>query len=134
MKETTLTFWEGYIYAFLSWLSSFIAPLYPFVILIIFLLFADFISGTRAAKKRGEKITSGGFRRTVEKFILYFFAILAAEGMAKVFMPSVPITYIVSFTIAATEFKSVLENVEGVTGAGIFQALKDRLKLPAKKK
>jgi phage-related holin len=131
-KYLEYDFWLGYFYAGIAWAGSFLAPLWPFIVFMIFLICADLITGTKAARKRKEKITSGGFRRTVEKFVLYFLAILAAEGMTQVYLPAVPLAYMVSFTIALTEFKSVLENIESATGVGLLEAIKSRIKLPKK--
>lgn len=125
MKFINSEFWSGFLSAAIGWASSFLIPTTPFLGIMFFLVFADFVTGTRAAVSRGEKLTSKGFRRTVEKILLYFIAILASEGMRRVFMPAVPITYMTSLAIAVTEFKSNIENVESVTGVKIWATIRE---------
>src|SRR5690606_10554151 len=67
-------------YTLLSILGSFLAPVGPFIIFSIFLVTADFITGVKAAKVRGEKLISRGFRRSIEKMLIYFLILLASEG------------------------------------------------------
>jgi len=113
----------GLLLVLASWLAAKLSPLVPFLGLVMALVVADFITGVMAAKERGETITSRGFRRSVEKITLYFIAILAAEGMEKVF--GIPyVTYLVTLLIARTEFKSNIENVEQVTGTPIWKDIK----------
>lgn len=125
-------FW-GYASALGAWLFSILLPINSFLIFTIVLVFFDLISGRQAAKVRGEEIRSRGYKRTVEKIVLYFVAILAAEGMRLVFMKSVPLAYLAAFAIALTEFKSIVENVETVTGVNVWSFIKDHLKLPKEK-
>lgn len=134
MKFLNAEFWQGFLYAVTGWASSFLVPTAPFLGIVLFLVFADFITGIRAAVKRGERLSSKGFRRTVEKILLYFIAILASEGMRQVFMPSVPVAYMTALAIAVTEFKSNIENVEQVTGVQIWATIKEALKAPFLKK
>jgi phage-related holin len=128
-------FWVGYVYAFFAWVASFLTPLAPFLILVICLVFADLYTGLKAARFRKESISSRGLGRTVEKFTLYFIAILASEGLTVVLLPNVQFAYIAAFTISITEFKSIIENVEEVTGVKIWTIIKQNFsgKFPGKK-
>lgn len=119
-------FWVGYLAAIGGWLLSFILPIVPFLVFVMVLVFTDLYTGTKAAKKRGEKINSKGFRRTVEKISLYFIGILIAEGMRVVFSIPFQVAYVVSFAIAISEFKSNIENIETVTGVHIWESIKKR--------
>lgn len=119
----------GILTALLGVASAHFAPVKPFIILVMCLVMADLFTGIRAAIKRNERIRSSGLRRSIEKLILYFFAILLAEGMKNVFMPAVPITYIVSLAIASTEFRSNIENIEEVTGVSIWKYVSSKLKM-----
>jgi phage-related holin len=134
MKFLDAEFWQGYLYGITGWAASFLVPTGPFLGIVIFLVFSDFVTGVRAAVKRGERLSSKGFRRTVEKILLYFIAILASEGMHRVFMPGVPITYMTALAIAVTEFKSNIENIETVTGVQIWASIKELVKAPFAKK
>jgi len=111
--------------ALFAWACAFIMPVYPFIAMAVALIVVDFVTGIRKALSIGDKITSRGIARTVNKFLLYPSAILLCEGMERVFFDNssiVPLTYIVASFICATEFKSVLENIGAVTGVDAWQA------------
>lgn len=127
MKFLYSDYWIGFLSAALGWMVSFISPVLPFIVFAGVLVLGDLLSGTWAAVKRGEKLHSRGFRRTVEKMVFYFIAILLSEGMKTVFMPHVPVTYIVALAIAITEFKSNIENIETITGINIYRFIRDRI-------
>lgn len=130
-------YWIGYLMAFVGWLVAFLFPIAGFLAFTTFLVLADLITGTRAAVKRQEKLTSRGFRRTVEKLTLYFIAILAAHGMSIVFFDGhqfAPLAYLTAFAIALTEFQSNVENIETVTGVHIWREVKERLRINSKNK
>lgn len=138
-KFLDVSLWIGaFIFALTT---SFVSPLMPFLIITFALVACDTYSGIRAARARGEAIVSNGLRRTIEKMVLYFIAILLAEGMVQVFkIPQIPftdfsITYVVAFAIAIIEFKSNIENVESVTGAKIWTYISEQVKsiLPKQK-
>lgn len=120
--------WIGYFSAVMGWVTSFVLPISHFLIFTVFLVICDLITGTKAAVHREEKINSKGLRRTVEKILLYFIAILASEGMRYVFIPSVQLAYVAAFAIALTEFKSNIENIETVTGVNIWGYIKNKIK------
>lgn len=124
-KLLTSEYWAGVISAIFGWILSFLWPVWPFLILMIALTMTDLYTGTRAAKKRGEKINSRGLRRTVEKIVLYTAAILLCEGMKTVFFPALNITYIAAFTVCLTETKSNLENIYQVTGTDVWANVRD---------
>jgi phage-related holin len=117
----------GYLSAMAGWLMAFIIPISAFLLFTVFLVVCDLFTGTMAARHREETISSKGLRRTVEKIVLYFIAILASEGMSIVFMPKIPISYVTAFAIGITEFRSNIENIEAVTGVNIWKFIKDRL-------
>ncbi len=116
----------------MSWAISFLMPIKDFILLSAFLTVADAISGMLAAKKRGEAITSRGFYRTIEKFFVYFFGILAAAWLHAAFikpnvggiMPNVPLVEIVAASICFTEFLSFKENIFTLTGTDILGGFK----------
>jgi len=124
MKYLNSEFWLGASSMISGWMLSFLAPVWPFLILIFFLTITDLYTGTEAAKKRGEKINSRGLRRSVQKITLYAEAVLLTEGCRIVFMPGVNITYIAAFTVCLTELKSNLENISTVTGTNVWTTLK----------
>ena len=133
------TFWVSlkkwvapYLVAAFSAITGFLAPLWPFIVVILFLVLSDVFTGIRAAKKRKETIRSKGLTRTVEKLALFFIAILSAEAIKQVFIPFAPVTHIAAGAIALAEFKSIIENVEEVTGVKVWTYLKDYIKIKQK--
>ena len=106
---------------------GFFTPIAPFIVVAITLVFVDAVTGVRAAMKRKDKITSRGFFRTVEKILVYVCAILGCEAVRIVFIPQVPITYGAALAISTTELKSILENTTVVSGARIFDKIRDLL-------
>ena len=124
--KITTAHWTIHLAPVWAIISSFILPIQQFLVLTLFLVFADLYAGIRAAKKRGEKIVSRGFYRTVEKLLLYFVAILCAHGLEVAFM--IPfVSYTAAFAVALSEFWSIIENIEQVTGAKIKTLLAARL-------
>jgi phage-related holin len=113
--------------AFGSWLLAFVLPSAAFLIFTTVLVFADLLTGTMAAKHRGEIIHSRGLRRSIVKIVLYFTAILLSEGFETVFVLGIDISYMVAGLIAITEFKSNLENIGQVTGIDIWSKIAEKL-------
>lgn len=120
--------WGGYFAAILGWAMSVILPIKDFLIITSALVVLDLITGVVAAKKRKEEIRSRFLMRTTIKLLLYYSAILATEGVQVVFAEKIPITYITAFTIALTELKSILENVDAGTGSRLAKMIIDKLK------
>jgi phage-related holin len=120
--------WGGYFAAILGWAMSVILPIKDFLIITSALVVLDLITGIVAAKKRKEEIRSRFLMRTTVKLLLYYSAILATEGVQVVFAEKIPITYITAFTIALTELKSILENVDAGTGSRLAKMIIDKLK------
>ena len=99
-----------------GFIASFFIPIKGFLLFTVFVVFADTITGIKAAKKEGQKISSKGLYRTTEKIVVYFVAILIFEGAKNTFSIPMPITYMVAMMISATELFSVAENIKRITG------------------
>ena len=123
-KIASSAYWSGYVTAAIGAFVSFMAPIWSFVLMALVLVVLDMVTGIRAAIKRKERIKSRGLYRGIEKFALYFASIFVAEQMRLTFFPVVPITHLVAFGICITEFFSMVENVETVTGVNILRRLK----------
>jgi ribosomal protein S8 len=85
----------------------------------------DMASGILAAIKRGEKINSRGLSRTITKCISYFMVILSSQGFVNVFSVTDYLTWAMAFLITITEFKSLIENVEQITGTEIWKTISE---------
>jgi phage-related holin len=104
-------------WALVAWIWGLILPLWPFLVLLVWLVVADMLTGVWAAKVRKEAITSNAMRRTIIKYSAYFICVLSASGMEKVFaLYDLNITFICALLACLTEFKSILENAETITG------------------
>lgn len=130
MKWEILTWFKIVGATAIAWAISFIWPISHFIALAVCLSIVDFVTGVRAAKLRGEQITSKGYRRTINKLTLYSLSVMLAEGMEWVFFENhavVPITYVIAAFLCVTEFKSVLENVGSITGVNAWVAVRQYL-------
>ena len=123
-----IDFWNTIYGTVLGFLTSFVMPVAPFIMLCIFLIFADLYSGIRVARKNNVKLTSRGFYRTVEKIGLYLLVILTSHGIETVFKLPLPVTYITSIAICLTEFKSLIENTSKLTGVDFTDRIKELFK------
>jgi len=101
-----------------------IAPIKAILIVTGFLIFADLLSGVIAAHKRGEKITSGGLRRTITKCLVYNLAVISGFLVEKYMIADiVPISKLISGVISIVELKSILENLNSINGTNIFKTV-----------
>ena len=119
--------WGGYFAAILGWLTSVLLPIRDFLVITSALVFLDLVTGVLAAKRRDEKIRSRALMCTTVKLLLYYSAILATHGVEVTFAEKIPLTYITAFTIAVTELKSLLENVDAGTGSRLAKMIVDKL-------
>ena len=109
--------YEFFVVAFTTgFIASFFIPIQGFLLFTVAVVFADTITGIKAAKKEGQKISNKGLYRTTEKIVVYFVAILIFEGAKNTFSIPFPITYMVAMMISATELFSVAENIKRITG------------------
>ena len=103
-------------------------PIKAALIAIVVLTLLDLVSGVSAAIKRKESITSSGFKRTVIKLLVYL-SVACLAYVVEAFLTGglIPLAKIASGLVGVTELKSILENMEEVTGLPILQMLIDKL-------
>ena len=112
--------YEFFVVAFTSgFIFSFFLPIKHFLLFTVAVVIADTITGIKAARKEGKAITSKGLYRTTEKIVVYFTSIMIFHGAQLTFNILIPIVYMVSSIIAATELFSVAENVKRITGVNL---------------
>lgn len=109
-----------------AWLCIYFAPTFPLLASIGFFVFADFITGIQAARKRGELITSKKMKATVVKFSAYAISVITSFLMEKMFLEGLPALKIIAGLIAFVEVKSINENIKDITGKDIFGELLKR--------
>lgn len=100
------------------------APVHAIMMVAGFLIFVDLLTGIMAAKKRGEKITSAGWRRTVSKIAVYQLVIMSGFLVETYMLHNlIPISKIAASVIGITELLSILENAEKIYGQPIFKKI-----------
>ena len=96
------------------------------LLVMLFAVFADFITGIIKAWKTKVKVTSHRMRDTVIKLFLYCLTYLLVFAIAKSALWDAPIANVAASLILLTEAISVSENVDEITGGrlGITALLK----------
>ena len=118
------------IEAFLLSIAAIFAPIQGLLGATAFMVISDLVTGVMAAKKRGEKITSSGLRRTVSKLFIYELAIMFAF-IAEHFMSSIlPFVKMASAMVSVVELKSIYENLNVIGGCDLLKTLIDKLGSP----
>lgn len=105
-----------------------LAPIKPAVITVLALTLIDLLSGLVAARKRGEILTSAGLGRTVTKLAVYQVATISAFLAQKYLVLDImPVCTLVTSLIGITELKSVLENLDSISGGSFFSTIVSKL-------
>ena len=107
------------------------APIQHLISAVAFMITADLVTGVLAARKRGEKITSSGLRRTVVKFFIYELAIMFAFISEHYISNVLPIVKMASAMISTVELKSVYENLNCISGNELLTILIGKLVTPS---
>lgn len=88
----------------------------------------DLIFGLLAAPHRKQKITSAGLKRTIIKIFVYEIVIaLALVTETYLTQDLIPLVKLATSYIGLTELKSILENIEDITGVPALQTLIDSI-------
>lgn len=113
-----------YVEALLLSLIAVFAPVKAAVITAFVLVIIDFITGVWAANKRGEVITSSGFKRTVGKILLYETSICVAF-LVETYLTGalLPAAKLVTALVGMAELKSVMENLSSISGSDFAKAV-----------
>jgi phage-related holin len=106
-----------------------LAPIRPALIAATALVLADLVCGVWASIKEKKKITSNGFRRTVNKILGYYLAIIAAFILETYLLPDMPILKGVTALIGLTEGKSLFENIDRITGINFWGFIQSKLNM-----
>ena len=105
-----------------------LAPTKPLLIVVGVLIFMDTVTGVWAAYKRKERLSSNRFFRLPMKMLLYHIAILSGFLLQKYLLDDVmPVSKLVAAAIGTTEFYSMIENVQSITGKNIFEEVLSKL-------
>lgn len=105
-----------------------LAPIQAIIISVGILIVGDMVTGILAARKRGENITSAAMRRTVSKMFVYQLTVISGFLLEHYILGGVlPVAKIVAGVIGMVEFKSMLENVNKITGIDILSDLMKKI-------
>ena len=109
-------------------------PIKATLITVMVLTVADLISGIMASRKEGKKITSSGLKRTIIKTTVYELVVMLGFLTERYMIgDALPVVKILAGFIGLTELKSVLENIERISGMPIIKMLIERLNQTDKK-
>lgn len=125
---------KDYIKALLISILAIFAPIKAAIITVLILVIADAVTGVWAAIKRGDKITSARLGRTASKLFIYetamIMAFLTEQNLTGTIIPFMKI---ISGFISVVEMKSLLENLNEISGTNLLKSLVDRLSSPNNK-
>jgi hypothetical protein len=104
------------------------APIKAALITVMVLSLVDLLLGILGARSKGLPITSRGLRRTISKVAVYELVVILGF-LVETYLTgdAVPIVKVLAGMIGITELKSVLENLEALTGIPLLTLLIDRL-------
>lgn len=104
-------------------LLAVLAPVKAMLLAALALTALDAVLGVLAARKRAERITSAGLRRTISKGLVYTLAIIAGHVAGTYLLGGlVPVASLVAGAIGIVECKSCLENASAAAGHDLFRA------------
>lgn len=109
-------------------LIAFLMPVKMAMAAVIGLVALDLISGLLAAPHRKQKVTSEGLKRTIVKLFVYEIVIaLALVTETYLTQDLIPLVKLSTSYIGITELKSILENIEDITGVPVLKTIIDSL-------
>ena len=117
----------------LGGIAAVIMPILPFLVVVTLLTISDLFTGIKAAKKKGEKTTDYGIRRTLIKLAYYYWWIILSNAVYIVykipglFQDNFSFAYVVSAIIVMAEFKSNSRNLGILTGIKAWHVIGDFL-------
>lgn len=107
----------------LTAIGWFLLPIAWYLVFTLASVLADLYTGWKASNMR---FISRGVRKTIDKLIAYFIAILLAHAFDLIYLADggLIVSFAVSSVIASTEMLSVYENIQRQTGTGLLSAVK----------
>jgi phage-related holin len=116
------------LYSLLASIALVFLPVKATLVTVMVLTVADLVSGIAAARKKRKRITSAGFKRTILKTTVYE-AVVMLGFLTERYMTgdAVPVVKILAGFIGLTELKSVMENIEIISGMSIIKLLIKKL-------
>lgn len=111
-----------------------VAPIWPVLITLGFLVAADTILGVWASMKRGDKFRSWlGWRVFSKLFIYQFVIIVLYFAETHVWKGWIPAVNLAAGGVALVEVASILENATSILGTPVFKFLQNKLDSKSRK-
>lgn len=104
------------------------APIKATLITVMVLCTVDLVSGIWASIHKKKKITSSGLKRTVVKVLAYE-SVVMLGFLTETYLtgPDMPVTKILGGYIGIVELKSVMENIELISGVPVLRMIINKL-------
>lgn len=107
---------------------SIFAPVKSIMLASMVLILCDLFTGVWAARKRGERVTSAGFQRTIVKLVVYEAAIaLGFIAQHYLMADAIPVCNIIGSYVGLTELTSAYENIDSISGGKLLKTILSRL-------
>lgn len=100
----------------LTFIGNSLLPISTFIAGMLGLVAIDTATGIRASLAKGDKLESNKMRKVARKAWHYLMFIIAMHLAAEIWLSSMPLVWIASGWIMASELKSIAENVATTTG------------------
>lgn len=111
----------------LAFLALFFAPIVPAVIASGIIIGVDTAIGIYASKKNKVAFESRKFERVLTKFLLFNMLLISAHVIERYMIDFIPFVKITLSFIAISEFTSISEKVEKITGKGLLKYVKEQI-------
>lgn len=117
------------IIKFVIWcFAVYLLPTYEMIGVVLFLLIIDLITGIWKSIKLNIPITANKIGLTVTKMVLYMFGIVCAYVVQhNIAGDAIKVMLIFSTLISVREFKSIVENIEIITGSKIWDYIVEQV-------
>jgi hypothetical protein len=123
------TYASKYSHQIAAWFLWMLSPISLILLNIGILVIVDLVTGLMCAFKNREKLISSKMRRTFSKMLSYGIGIWVVNQIENQLAPGLGIVKITSAYIGLTEVKSIFENLHILTGADVWSALIDKMKI-----
>jgi hypothetical protein len=105
-----------------------LAPLKAIIVAIAVLVLIDTITGIMAAVKSKDPITSSRMKRVISKMFLYYSATVVGFIASTYLVDgALPLEKMITTLIGVVEVKSILENLDIISGGSMFKNILNKL-------
>lgn len=124
---------KDHLMTFCLTMAAFFAPIWTSMVAVGALIGLDTVTGILGARKQGERITSKRMSSVIYKMLAYQMIIISAHLCETYLFDQVPFMSITLGFLAITEFYSVAENFQKITGKDFLKYIREYLEDKFKK-